>query len=567
MPWGILKDKHLTHVPGTATLLDTPGATGFNLKRSTGVDSDVILVPQPSDDPRDPLNWPRWRKECIFWILSLGAGLVGAIGHLLNPGFVVLAKEWGVSVNACASEVSNNTLILALGCIMLVQAPLAVKFGRRPVYIIAAALLFSCSIWSAVSQGLGSFTGSRVFQGIGEAPFEALVTATIGDIYFVHERGLRVAIWSFAITAGINIGPIVNGYVIQSRLGWRFCFWFEICLRWFITAVFGILLIGIVFLVPETTYNRETRFETDRGASISDVKAESPTVTGEKTDKEGSIEQREFALLRGQHLPRKTFLQELPPWSGYMSDDSFIKIFLRPFPFFLSPVVWFGIFIYGLTVVWFACPIYRNSSLHVLTRRFQYSASQAGLVSLGPLVGSIIAALISGPLCDFATTEFAKRNNGVYEPESRLFLLIPMLILEVFVGPVMMYTIINVGQGIGTTGAVAYIIDVHRKNAPECFALINFVKNIILYGIARIANSWVTDMVPPSAFPFQGVLRTFGILAGLSAISILTGVPMYIYGKRARSFVARNPRWEHEFQFTLHSPNTLEFLAYSWSEM
>lgn len=63
------------------------------------------------------------------------------------------------------------------------------------------------------------------------------------------------------------------------------------------------------------------------------------------------------------------------------------------------------------------------------------------------------------------------------------------------VGPVMMYTIINVGQGIGTTGAVAYIIDVHRKNAAECFALINFVKNIILYGFARFANSWVENMV------------------------------------------------------------------------
>lgn len=58
-----------------------------------------------------------------------------------------------------------------------------------------------------------------------------------------------------------------------------------------------------------------------------------------------------------------------------------------------------------------------------------------------------------------------------------------------------MYSIINLGQNIGTTGAVTYIIDVHRKNAAECFALINFIKDIILYGFARFANSWVQNMV------------------------------------------------------------------------
>lgn len=40
---------------------------------------------------------------------------------------------------------------------------------------------------------------------IGMAPFEALVVSTIGDIFFVHERGFRSAIWGFAILAGINV--------------------------------------------------------------------------------------------------------------------------------------------------------------------------------------------------------------------------------------------------------------------------------------------------------------------------------------------------------------------------
>lgn len=93
------------------------------------------------------------------------AGLVGAIGPLLAPGYSVLAGVWGVSVNEVAA--TNGDLVIALGCIMIVQAPLGVKFGRRPVFLVGAALLFFCSIWSAESKTLNSFKWSRVFQGLG----------------------------------------------------------------------------------------------------------------------------------------------------------------------------------------------------------------------------------------------------------------------------------------------------------------------------------------------------------------------------------------------------------------
>ena len=51
MGLGIVEPKRQgTHVPATAILLqdDLMGAT-------TGHDSDIVLVPRPSDDPKDPL--------------------------------------------------------------------------------------------------------------------------------------------------------------------------------------------------------------------------------------------------------------------------------------------------------------------------------------------------------------------------------------------------------------------------------------------------------------------------------------------------------------------------------
>ncbi len=45
------------------------------LKHGTGKDSHIVLSPQPSEDPNDPLNWPMWKKDMIIAILCLGAML------------------------------------------------------------------------------------------------------------------------------------------------------------------------------------------------------------------------------------------------------------------------------------------------------------------------------------------------------------------------------------------------------------------------------------------------------------------------------------------------------------
>lgn len=127
----------------------------------------------------------------------------------------------------------------------------------------------------------------------------------------------------------------------------------------------------------------------------------------------------------------------------------------------------------------------------------------------------------------------ARHNHGRFEPEFRLLVLIPMFVLEVagfggwagmvkagnvpWIGPVMMYSLINAGQGIGSTAIVTYMIDVHRKHTPEAFAVINLAKNLCLYGISSTAVYWIQSL---------GISNTFGLLAGLTAFCILTTIPM-----------------------------------------
>lgn len=47
------------------------------LQRAKG--DDIILQPQPTDDPNDPLNWPLWRKHLNFGLSAFYVLMVFAL--------------------------------------------------------------------------------------------------------------------------------------------------------------------------------------------------------------------------------------------------------------------------------------------------------------------------------------------------------------------------------------------------------------------------------------------------------------------------------------------------------
>ncbi len=70
MPLGIIDvkpDSSGHHVPGTVLLEDSDIAHQHShVKQGTGKEANIILVPQPSNDPNDPLNWPLWQRDLIL---------------------------------------------------------------------------------------------------------------------------------------------------------------------------------------------------------------------------------------------------------------------------------------------------------------------------------------------------------------------------------------------------------------------------------------------------------------------------------------------------------------------
>jgi hypothetical protein len=85
------------------------------LKHGTHKNAHIVLAPQPSDDPNDPLNWGRWKKEIVFYVFKFGVILNAAtIGPLLNPSIVVLATEFHRSITDIV--VTGGYNLLVVGC-------------------------------------------------------------------------------------------------------------------------------------------------------------------------------------------------------------------------------------------------------------------------------------------------------------------------------------------------------------------------------------------------------------------------------------------------------------------
>ena len=342
------------------------------------------LKSQPKANTPVCLQWPQWKKEVILCIIGLSAAVVGAYGPMLSPGFVQISAELGIDVNTLSQ--ATGWLILTIGLCLFIANPLAKIYGKRPVYIVAILIMFIGSVWGGASKDYSSFLGSRIFSGFGMAPYEVLVQCTIGDLYFVHERATRLAIWNLFLLTGIAGGALISGYVIQD-LDFRWTFW--LC-----AILFGLCVLSVIFYVPETTFRRRKPHTiAHTNEKHSSTEAIDPEKEPSSTDLESSPSPTS--------TPRKmSYARSLRFYSGRYTSSPFWKIFLRPLIVFWYPAVLWAFLIYGTTLTWIVVFSVVNASVFTAPP-YNFSVSQTGLISLSPFILTIIGELVSVPLNDW----------------------------------------------------------------------------------------------------------------------------------------------------------------------
>ncbi|KAH7031182.1 major facilitator superfamily domain-containing protein [Microdochium trichocladiopsis] len=536
MGLGVLEDTVLDHVPGTTRYFDDPDrpqtadtADARGLKCDHSGPIPIILIPQPSDDPNDPLNWPLWRRDLITFILSLTAIFATCLGPILAANTLTLSIYF--SLNFTYIALLTGYFLLGVGVAGFFCVPSGRIWGKRHLFILGTCILIATSAWAgAVGKNYTSFVWARIFQGIGCAPFESLVNAAIGDLYFVHERGKRMAFTNLAVFGGAFFTPILVGKITHTiRWWWTFN----------LVAIFSsVCLIAIFLWVPETAYVRDAALNTD-------IFQESP-------DSEPSKElARPSPTEQGQAtIPApKSFVQRLALFDGRKTNEFFPVLLFRPLPLFVQPAFLWACLIQGTMIGWTVFIGVILAALFLGPPLF-WTEVPTGYAYTGPFVGAVLGFLISGALSDWSARYMTKLNGGVYEPEFRIVLIIPQLIFGCmglfgfgytadmtlqsqihWVVPIVFFGFEVCGMIIGATASALYLVDAYRHQAIEGFTMLLIFKNLFSFGLTFKAYDWLVQ---------GGVVYVFKVLGLVQIVICLTSIPMYIYGKRLRSFFHRH---------------------------
>ncbi|PCH03984.1 Major facilitator superfamily domain, general substrate transporter [Penicillium occitanis (nom. inval.)] len=524
MGLGVLDDSHLEHVPGTALLTDVQGINASPLRHAKG-SSDILLVPQPSNSPNDPLNWPLWKKDFMLFLICIDTAVVGAWGPMIAPGYTLMAEQFNMSYNALNGGLGWGLFVIAFSC--FITQSMAVVWGRRPIFLLGNLLLFISSTWGYFANSYKSLLAARLVGCIGMSAFEVYYSLprgnspNIADIHGVMQRGVRLAAWGLCLSVGVGGGTIISGYIIQD-LGWNWTY--GIC-----AIMYGAWILVLFFFCPETAYRRPSSFDVDLGTedkitqAIDDRKAEATNV------EDIEVGASSTDIVEDKH----SYWHDLKIFHGRVCDDSFFKVLARPLMMLIFPQVIFSFVAYGLTSSWL---IVVGSMLAELFMAppYNFSVSGVGLVSISPLIGAIVGAFISGPAADKIITYMSRKNGGVYEPEFRLVIIIVPLILggmsffgfgislqneDPWIGPVFFYGQQYFSVGFMTIAVYGYLTDCHRDKAPEAFASIN-LRNIYSFGMNYFVASWISS---------QGPREVFSIIGGIHIFICLMAIPMYIF--------------------------------------
>lgn len=314
----------------------------------------------PAQDPNDPLQWGKWKKMMVLVVVSLYSFLGNTALLGIGVYIPIFSVEFGVTPNKAAGLINYANLAFGFGSLILV--PLYHKFGRRPVMLLSMVLYCVGLIGASQSTSYDTLMAFRVIHALGsgvsawhvecliatsdERPqvCEALPVQLVNDIFFLHERGTKLGVYTICLCLG-SLGPLFAGYMLNGGYSWRLFFYVE-----FAFAV--ALLVFAFFVVEETTYHRKPAPALSSDENVARVSSGADGATADK-ERATAIERAAVptnggVTISGDVIPkRKSFAEQLKFWGVWEHDADFFIMMARSFTYFLVPHVFWVVTTYG----------------------------------------------------------------------------------------------------------------------------------------------------------------------------------------------------------------------------
>jgi len=228
----------------------------------TGRTERYELVTWKINDPENPKNWSKAYKWWCTMTVAMTCFVVAFNSAVITADVGGVAKSFDVSEEVALLTITLFVVGFGVGKLMqqnllhtqcsnawfntgpMIFAPISEIVGRRPIYaftlFIATVFIIPC----AVAENISTILVCRLIDGIAFSAPMTLVGGTLADLWRTEERGIPMAAFSAAPFIGPAIGPLVGGFLADSK-GWRWLYWIQLILS-------GAVWFLITFTVPET---------------------------------------------------------------------------------------------------------------------------------------------------------------------------------------------------------------------------------------------------------------------------------------------------------------------------
>ncbi|EGX94075.1 MFS transporter [Cordyceps militaris CM01] len=522
----------VTHPLEKGSDLNARKATLGNVRLRSQENDEIILIPAPSSDPNDPLNWSQWRKKYVAVVLCLAMAMCNFLAAGPSIAIVQTAIDFfpqtaqsdsltAYAIPRVAYFFTSTSLLQGIGNLFWV--PAANKWGRRPVYIASYTIYLATALWLIFEKSYSGFLVGRILMGFGAGAAEILAPLTITDIFFLHERGTIMSAYTCFLSIGVASGMIISGGITANE-HWRTIYQVS-------SALIGVVLLLFFFTLPETAYKRVQPGK--------DISSGFSAALGRNASQTSDVESGQSTV------HKQTYTQSLKVFSRQpFTNESLLKMVIRPFALILLPPVLWAALVLSVTIG-FLVAVTSNVD-PAFEEAYRFQPWQVGLCFFAAIIGSLLGLPAGGRLGDLCADYLTKRNGGIREPEMRL----PIIMISAITAPLALFlfgvgiehrlsfvcptiglALLNFYITQATTVCLVYVIDSYRPVAGEVTLAVMGFKSLFGFFLSFETNPWINK---------SGYQNTYGAMAGISAAVIIMWIPLYLGGKALRT---RTWRW------------------------
>lgn len=487
----------------------------------------VVLWPQPTNSPNDPLNWSVTRKALLFILLLLFTGLSGALSNLASAPSDDINLRTGISYDALNDSAGVLFVGIALSTFLL--GPLASLLGRKSVVIISLIFLLFGSIWYAELQKEGDIYGSQLLIGLGSGGSQAHVQLCLSSIFFRHQLGAVITIYNLSYALGTFLGPLCAKLEIESSSNFRW-------IGWSSAIAVGALLIMVVFCLEETQFDY-TRFDSRFDDVTMNLSLFQYGIISESENKE--------SITLGYNDKPLSYIERNLPFR-LNREMSIKQFFYHYYKLLLLPVkcIWFPPILYAGLI----CGLQNALLTFYLTTEdtylydepFLYDSTRVALMNIPCIIGSIIGSLYAGSITDYFVLWMARKHRGVIESEYRLWFAflsgtiggIGLLMFGIGVTKNLNWRVFYVGLGFiaylfssAMNLAMLYVLDTYQDLVIETLIGVAVINNIIGCIFTFACSPWLESI---------GTQRTYISLSVITLGIMYFALALIFWGKPLR---------------------------------